>query len=107
MITKDTFIEIMNTLRDYYDSLTKFENSLDTVFENNWLINILDGILNALFNELEAGNNGDSLIYTFAFTCDWGRDEGAKGIKVNGICCGLDSAENLYDLLLALRKNKR
>lgn len=95
MITKDTFVKIMNILQDYYDSLTKFENSLDIVFENNWLINVLDGVLNALFNELEAGNNGDSLIYTFAFSCDWGRDKDA-------IC----TTEELYDLLTEVKEKR-
>lgn len=95
MITKNTFVEIMNTLRDYYDGLSKFENSLDTVFENNWLINVLDAVLNALFNELEADNNGDSLIYAFAFSCDWGRDEDA-------IC----TTEELYDLLTEVKEKR-
>lgn len=110
MITKDAFANIMKALRDYNDGLTSIEDNLNTTFEDNYLVRVLDNVLNALSDELEEDvleDLDDSYIYTFAFTCDWGRDEGAKGIKVNGMCCDLDSAENLYDLLLTLRKNKR
>lgn len=110
MITKDAFVSIMNAMRDYNDGLTKLENNLGTVFEDNWMVKVIDNILNALSDELEEGvldYLDDSFIYTFAFTCDWGRDEDATNIKINRYYYNLDSAEKLYDLLLALRKNKR
>ena len=110
MITKDAFASIMNAMRDYNDGLTKLEDNLGTVFEDNWMVKVIDNILNALSDELEEGvldYLDDSFIYTFAFTCDWGRDEDATNVKINGCYYNLDSAEKLYDLLLTLRKNKR
>ena len=110
MITKDAFVGIMNAMRDYNDGLTKLEDNLGAVFEGNWMVKVIDNILNALSDELEEGvldYLDDSFIYTFAFTCDWGRDEDATHVKINGCYYNLDSAEKLYDLLLTLRKNQR
>lgn len=102
MITKDAFVNIMNALRDYNDGLTALENSLNTIFEDNCFIVLLDNILGALSDELESNildNSDDSYIYTFAFTCDWGRDDEAGHININGHACDFSTPENLYDFL--------
>lgn len=105
MITKEAFVRIMNALRDYSDGLTALENTLNTVFEDNFFIAVLDKILNALSYELECGildDSDNSCIYTFAFTCDWGRDDEAGHININGHTCDFSTPENLYDFLLSL-----
>ena len=111
MINKNLFIKIMNSLRDYYDGLSALEKSLGVMFENVWLINILDDILDALFEDMEedlidaeAGlipDDVDPLIYHFAFTCDWGRKEDAH-VEIDGKQHSLKSAGDLYDILVKI-----
>ena len=81
MISKDSFIKIMDGLRDYWDELGKDMDRLGVVYENNHLTKVFDNTLDALCDDLEADFDDDAIdpwCYYFAFELDWGRREMAK-----------------------------
>jgi hypothetical protein len=107
MISKDSFIKIMDGLRDYWDELGKDMDRLGVVYENNHLTKVFDNTLDALCDDLEADFEVDEtgpLCYYFAFELDWGRREMAKNcVEIDGVKYALETAGQLYDLLELLR----
>lgn len=106
MINKNSFVKIMDTLRDYDDGVCALEKKLGVMLEFNWLVNVFDGILDALFKDMEEDTcpeDADPIIYHYAFFCDWGRKEDAS-IEINGVWRSLRNAEELYDLLVELKE---
>lgn len=107
MINKHTFNKLLMGLRDYSDSLTKFEEGLQTNIEDGWLVNIFENTIEALTDsffgdeELQVpyqcrgpvlGTSWDTinaLIYHFCLEGDFGRN-----------------SEPLGDLLIIQNKNK-
>ena len=110
MISRDSFIKIMDGLRDYWDELGKDMDRLGVVFENNHLTKILDNTLDALCEDVEADFADDEIgpwCYYFAFELDWGRRDMAKNcVKIDGIKYALETAGQLYDLLELLREKE-
>lgn len=105
MINKNSFVKIMNSLRDYNDGVSALEKSLGVMFEDNWVVGIFDGVLDALFEDVEGDTcpkGMDPLVYEFAFFGDWGRKERCL-VEINGEKRCPRNAEELYDLLLELR----
>lgn len=101
MINKNSFVKIMHTLRDYHDGMTALEKNLDVYFEENWMVSILEGVLGALFEDVEEDicpKDADSLLYEFAFTHDWGRT-GDFYVEVDGKRRYIHSAAELYDFI--------
>lgn len=108
MINKNSFVKIMDTLRDYNDGLSALEKSLDVMFESNWMINVFDGILDALFEDIEEDTcpeDVDPILYQFAFCCDWGRKENAY-VEIDGKRYSFGCTEDLYDLLVKLKEER-
>lgn len=108
MITKNSFAKIMNGLRDYYDGLCELEKNLNVVFDDNWLVCVFDTILDALFDDVENEmyqKNVDPMLYQFAFSCNWGRDEDSH-VNIDGERCAIKSAEELYDLIIQLKEKR-
>lgn len=107
MISKNSFIKIMDGLRDYWDELGKDMDRLGVVYENNHLTKIFDNTLDALCDDLEADFEVDEAgpwCYYFAFELDWGRREMAKNcVEIDGVKYALETAGQLYDLLELLR----
>ena len=105
MINKQSFCDIMNALDVYWKNVSKLENILDVIFEQNMLTEILDAIVKALEEDLEPDLDFDSdpTLYTWLFEMDAGRNEKAKdGIDGHP----LTTAEQLYDYLIWKRDNR-
>lgn len=110
MISKDSFVKIMNGLRDYWDELGKDMDRLGVVFENNHLTKVLDNTMDALCEDLEenleTGDAGPWCSY-FAFELDWGRDKMAVDcVGIDGVKYTLRTPEQLYDLLMLLNERE-
>ena len=97
MINKDSFIDIMDALRDYDDTLDVMYSGLGINMDSNAFTKILDKTLDAIVEDLEPDFDDkvqeQPLCYFYAFECDWGRNEKAKEKS-------LTSAAELYDLLV-------
>ena len=97
MISKDSFVKIMDALRDYDDALCVMYNNLGLNMDDNVFTRVLDSTLNALVEDVEPNFDetvdGVPRCYYYAFNCNWGRKEQKKN--------GLTSAEELYDKLVA------
>lgn len=113
MISKDSFVKIMDSLRDYWDELGKDMDRLNVVFEDNYLTRVFDHIMDALYDDLEADLERDEYetpwCYYFAFELDWGRAENARSsVRINDVVYPMCNAGQLYDFLMVLneRKNK-
>ena len=112
MISKDSFVKIMDSLRDYWDELGKDMDRLGVVFENNHLTRVFDNIMDALCDDLEADFERDEYetpwCYYFAFELDWGRAERAKNsVRIDDVVYPLCNAGQLYDLLIVLNEREK
>ena len=96
MICKDSFVKIMDELRDYNDKLDVMYRELGINMDNNTFTKILDCTLDALVEDVEPnfddGAQEMPWCYYYAFECNWGRNKKAKERS-------LTSAAELYDLL--------
>ena len=111
MISKNSFVKIMNTLRDYWDELGKDMDRLGVVFEDNHLTRVCDNILDAICADVEDGLYVDPMsgpwCSYFAFELDWGRHEMAKDcVEIGGVDYALETAGQLYDLIMLLHEKK-
>ena len=111
MISKNSFVKVMNGLRDYWDELGTDMDRLGVVFENNHLTRVFDNTLDALCDDLEDGFDIDPTTgpwcYYFAFDLDWGRREMAKNcVEIDGVRYALETAGQLYDLLMFLHERE-
>lgn len=108
MISKNSFVKIMNGLRDYCDELGEDMDRLGVVYENNHLTKVFDNTLDALCEDAEAGLEKDPDIeywcYYFAFELDWGRRD--MIVEIDGVRYDLETAEQLYDLLMLLHERE-
>lgn len=108
MISKNSFVKIMDGLRDYLDELGKDMDRLGVVFENNHLTKVFDNTLDAICEDLKDGleiNPDMSWCYYFVFDLDWGREEMAKDcVDIDGVKYTLETSEQLYDLLMLLHE---
>ena len=105
MINKNSFVKIMNAMRDYDDGVSALEKSLNVMFEDNWVVSIFDGVLEALFEDVEGDScpkGVEPIIYEFAFFSDWGRKDNCL-VEIDGEKRCPKNAEELYDLLVELR----
>lgn len=108
MINKDSFVKIINGVRDYWTNLHKFENMLDVYFEENWMTDIVDSTLDALFEDMEiytCPENEVGLIYEFAFDSNFGQNVDLH-VEINGNQHFIKNAEDLYDVLVKLKEEK-
>lgn len=104
MINKEPFVKIMNSIRDYYDELHIEMDRLNVVFEDNYLVKIVDDVLDALIDDIKPEIGGEPCICYFAWGLDFGRDDMAVDcVKINGQRHSLTTAEELYDLITMLK----
>lgn len=104
MISKDSFVKIMDGLEVYWKNFRKFEDSFGVQINQNFMTDIFDCVMNALSEDTEDNIDDDigSLLYYYAFECDWGIGLNArKGIRrLDEIeHTPLTSAAELYDYL--------
>lgn len=104
MISKDSFVEIMDGLENYWKKFRKFEDTLGIQIDQNFMTDIFDCVMNALGADTDddIGDEIGPLLYYYAFECDWGIGLNArKGIKRPGEIdpAPLTSAAELYDYL--------
>ena len=101
---KDTFIKIMDAIMEYWDKVQLLENVFGCYFEDNFLMKIMDGVLDAVYDEME-GNCPDTwepLIFDFAFNHNWGRDD-ALVVWIGEKEYAASTAGELYDLMLLMQ----
>ena len=84
MIDKHTFVDLLKTMKNYVAGLTDFEKSLHTIFDDNFLTNIIDCTLVTLgegfftkeqLDDLDnqiAVNTVIDMIYHFAMRGEFG-----------------------------------
>jgi len=113
MMKKDTFITIMDSLKNYWDGIRNLEDALGVYFEESFLVKIVDDTLNALCDEMESDlDNWDNheyepWVYYYAFELDFGRNNKARdGVTFDGNTVPLTNAGQLYDFLIELNKCK-
>lgn len=111
MISKDSFVKIMDSVQEYWDELDKLEKVLGVYFEESFLTNIVDNILDAISDDTEEGlvkdDNVGTWIYYYAFELDFGRvDYVDDAVEVDGVKYPLETAEQLYDFLVMLDKRE-
>lgn len=104
MISKDSFVEIMDGLEAYWKNFMKLEDTLGVQINQNFMTDIFDCVMNALGADVDDDIDDEigSLLYYYAFECDWGIGLNArKGIRRPGETehTPLTSAEKLYDYL--------
>ena len=110
MISKDSFVKIMNSLRDYNDELCKDMKRLGVVFDN-YLTTVICNVLNAISEDLESNLDTDEYTDTwcnyYAFELDFGRDKMAIDcVDIGDTTYSLQTAEQLYDLITLLNEKR-
>lgn len=109
MIKKESFIVIMDSLRDYWDKIEVLVDELEISLDNNVFVKTFDRIMEALGDDLE-GEIDEELgptLYYYAFECDFGRNEEAKdGLLVDDVSMPLTSAAALYDYLFKCKAKR-
>ena len=110
MISKDSFVKIMNSLRDYNDELCKDMKRLGVVFDN-YLTTVICNVLNAISEDLESNLDTDGYTDTwcnyYAFELDFGRDKMAIDcVDIGDTTYSLQTAEQLYDLITLLNEKR-
>lgn len=95
MISKNSFIKIMDALRDYWDALDLIGEKLNINMDDNFMTRIFDDVIDALIDDVEIDVDYDNMpmIMHYAFECDFGRNEVAK-------MGDLTSAAKLYDYIM-------
>lgn len=111
MISKDSFIKIMDSLRDYNDELETDMDRLGVVYENNHFTKIFNNVMDAICEDvessLETGEDNTPWCYYFAFELDWGRDKYAKDcVTIGDYKFSLQTSDQLYDLLMLLNNKE-
>ena len=111
MISKNSFVKIMDGLRDYWDELGEDMDRLGVVFENNHLTRVFDNTLDAICEDVEEGFEIDPYVgywcHYFAFDLDWGCREMARDcVTIDGVKYSIKTAGQLYDLLMLLHERE-
>lgn len=101
MMTKETFVKLMNAAKTYWDKLQVLESSLQTTFEENFLTDFLDSVIGAMGNDLPGY---DDLLYAYIWNSNFGRDEPVY-ITEDGKEVWIDTAGELYDMLIDDKQN--
>lgn len=108
MISKDSFVKIMNSLRDYNDELCKDMKRFGVVFDNHLtavICNVLDAISDDLEPSLDTNEYVDTWCNYYAFELDFGRDKMAVDcVDIGDDTYSLQTAEQLYDLIMLLNE---
>ena len=110
MISKDSFVKIMNSLREYDTELCKDMKRLGVVFDNH-LTAVINNVLNAISEDLESNLSTDKYTDTwcnyYAFELDFGRDKMAIDcVDIGDKTYSLQTAEQLYDLIMLLNEER-
>ena len=113
MLSKEKFVEIMNTLdkkSKQWDKLRDDMNELSSYFPVDFYpcidyINIIEELLVDIFNmpELEYASNDISY---WMYEMDFGREAKSHPIRTNNKTYILDTAEKLYDYLMEWKKDE-
>ena len=105
-ITKKEFVDIMNSVENYWHCVEGIEDILKVNLEEGPFLNIVDVTLNTLCSLMkdEPSQQDDwnytPYIYQFAWDCDFGK-------KSDSLCVvnqyyPFETPEDLYDLLIEL-----
>ena len=105
MINKDSFVKIMESLRNYNDAIDILYDGLGINMDDNELTRVLDNTLDALVEDVEPDFDSKTQnmpwCYKFAFEHDWGRSNGIGAVEVGGKSMDITTAAELYDFLTA------
>lgn len=104
MISKECFVKIVDSLRDYSRELDKLMDALDTVFEDNFLVKYMDDIMDALSVECGDTFDGEPWLWYYAYGLDWGEADGSvAAVMIDNEPRPLTDAGQLYDILMELK----
>lgn len=92
MINKNSFVKIVNGVRNYWINFCRLEDALGVYFGEGWMVDIVDNTLDALLEDLVVHTRDDcrhELIYRFVL------DENME-----------QDAEDLYEELIKLKEEE-
>ena len=104
MMNKKSFVTIIDSVRDYWDSMLKLESALNIQIDENFMTKIIDNVLNAVSDDMEENIEKDDKTGTwvsyYAFELDFGRiDYAVDAVNVDSVVYPLTNSEELYDFL--------
>lgn len=105
MISKETFVNTMNKLRDLdrkMDAVDKAFKALDSDFCNFYVTGIFDATFNLL---KEAMNDNDNWIEYFVYERDWLRNFKIGDVEVNSEPVNIYSWGDVYDFIVTEDKH--
>ena len=105
MISKETFVNTMNKLRDLdrkMDAVDKAFKALDSGFCSFYVTGIFDTTFDLL---KEAMNDKDNWIEYFVYERDWLRDFKLGDVEVNGEPVKIYSWGDVYDFIVTEDKH--
>jgi hypothetical protein len=101
---KETFVDLFNKTKEFYDKLTSAYSILNMTFENDAIVSYVDSVLEAMIVDLEQvpdETNAIPLILYYMFDMDCGKitksttviiDKKEEVVEIN-------SPEELYDII--------
>lgn len=107
-LTEKEFCNAINTIQKYWDSMRTIENTIGLVFSEGILMDIMDGYVNTLCavmkDEPAEGAPFEDMpwIMYFCWEKDFGREYHDGDVTIDEEEFPLETAEDLYDLLIKL-----
>ena len=103
----ECFEGLMTTLKKYWEHMCELEETLGVQFEENWMTDHFDRIVEAITEEFEGPDIdigiGPIILY-WMFDANWGEDR--NRIPHKGINYEVKHLEDLYNMLCSIKKYK-
>ena len=106
----ECFEMLMNTLKLYWDKVIELENFLNVQFEDNWMTNHFDDIVDAITTEFEGPGYDDidekigPVVMYWMFDMSWGEEKTILPYK--GTNYEVKHLKDLYNLLISIKQYK-
>ena len=106
----ECFEMLMNTLKLYWDKVIELENFLNIQFEDNWMTNHFDDIVDAITTEFEGPDCDDidekigPVVMYWMFDMSWGEEKTILPYK--GTNYEVKHLKDLYNLLISIKQYK-
>jgi hypothetical protein len=104
MMSYECFEGLMNILKTFWENMCKLEESLGVQFENNWMMDHFDRIVEAITNEFEGSGIDEKIgpiILYWMFDMECGKENHI--IPYKGVNHEVKDLEELYNLLVSIR----
>lgn len=100
----ECFETLMTTLKKYWEHMCELEETLGVQFEENWMTEHFDRIVEAITEEFEGPDIDESIgpiIIYWMFDANWGEDR--NRIPHKGINYEVKHLEDLYTVLKSIK----